>query len=182
MRPSNDEQAMSAQPSTDHGAALLLIYDDALPQIYGYLRARCGSTSDAEELTSETFLAAVRSAKSGVVQEVSVPWLMGIARHKLMDHFRRNAREERNLRVIEDSTPLIEDPWDTHIDSTVALHVLSHLGLHHRSALTLRYLDGLAVREVATTLGRTVHATEALLVRARSAFRLAYGERSNDGI
>jgi RNA polymerase sigma-70 factor (ECF subfamily) len=48
------------------------------------------------------------------------------------------------------------------------------LGPHHRAALTLRYLDGLPVLEVAAHLGRTLHATEALLVRARAAFRQAY--------
>jgi RNA polymerase sigma-70 factor (ECF subfamily) len=47
---------------------------------------------------------------------------------------------------------------------------------HHRSALTLRYVDDLPVPEVAETLGRTVHATEALLVRARNAFRNRYEE------
>jgi RNA polymerase sigma-70 factor (ECF subfamily) len=52
--------------------------------------------------------------------------------------------------------------------------VLDALGAHHRAALTLRYLDGLPVAQVAEHLGRTVHATEALLVRARSAFRAAY--------
>ncbi len=39
---------------------------------------------------------------------------------------------------------------------------------------TFSVLDGLAVPEVADHLGRTVHATEALLVRARDAFRAAY--------
>ena len=37
----------------------------------------------------------------------------------------------------------------------------------------LRYVDGLPVREVADHLDRTVHATEALLVRARRAFSAA---------
>lgn len=44
----------------------------------------------------------------------------------------------------------------------------------HRAALTLRYLDGLPVPEVARALGRTVHATEAVLTRARAAFRRSY--------
>ena len=43
-----------------------------------------------------------------------------------------------------------------------------------RAALTLRYLDGLPVNDVAACLDRTVHATEALLVRARTAFRRVY--------
>ena len=52
--------------------------------------------------------------------------------------------------------------------------MLAGLGAHHRAALTLRYLDDLPVAEVAAVLDRTVHATEALLVRARAAFRRAY--------
>ena len=50
----------------------------------------------------------------------------------------------------------------------------TELSSHHRSALTLRYLDDLPVADVAALLERSVHATEALLVRARSAFRRVY--------
>jgi hypothetical protein len=52
----------------------------------------------------------------------------------------------------------------------------------HRAALALRYLDGLPVAQVARALDRTVTATEALLVRARAAFRRSYtalGEGGN---
>jgi len=72
---------------------------------------------------------------------------------------------------------------DDHIeelDPNRALAVLDQLGPHHRVALTLRYLDGLSVPQVADQLDRTVHATEALLVRARAAFRRAYAEGSDD--
>jgi RNA polymerase sigma-70 factor, ECF subfamily len=51
----------------------------------------------------------------------------------------------------------------------------------HRAALTLRYLDGLTVGEVARTLDRTVHATEALLARAKAAFRRTYARRLEGG-
>ena len=58
--------------------------------------------------------------------------------------------------------------------------VLGALAAHHRAALTLRYLDGLPVADVADHLGRTLHATEALLVRARRAFRACYHEGTSD--
>jgi RNA polymerase sigma-70 factor, ECF subfamily len=48
-----------------------------------------------------------------------------------------------------------------------------------RAALTLRYLDGLPVAEVAACLGRSVHATETLLVRARAALRQVYREEGS---
>ncbi|WP_158842563.1 RNA polymerase sigma factor [Saccharothrix deserti] len=162
----------SPEARPDPAFALLEIYDAALPQVYGYLLARCGSRVQAEELTSETFLAAVQSARTSG-GPVSPAWLIGIARHKLVDHWRRREREERGLRLIHDEPP-VEDPWDVEIDAMQARQVLESLGAHHRCALTLRYLDGLPVPEVAHLLGRTVHATEALLVRARTAFRRAW--------
>ncbi len=51
---------------------------------------------------------------------------------------------------------------------------LVRLSVTQRSALTLRYLDGLSVPEVAEHIGRSVHATETLLVRARAALRRVY--------
>ncbi len=61
-----------------------------------------------------------------------------------------------------------------------AREALERLGPHHRAVLTLCYLDDLPVRRVAAPLERTMHATEALLVRARIAFRRAYGEVAGD--
>ena len=75
----------------------------------------------------------------------------------------------------------MDDPWDARLTSMRAVDALGRLGDHHRAALTLRYVDGLPVPEVAELLGRTVHATEALLVRARSAFRKLYDKEGDDG-
>lgn len=156
--------------------AFFSLYQQALPEVYGYLVRRCGDQTVAEDLTSETFLAAVKALKQGDVITVGVPWLIGVARHKLADHWRRRAREDRLQGALEDEHVEEEDPWDVTIDRVRATDVLCALGDHHRSALTLRYVDGLPVPEVAGVLGRTLHATEALLVRARIAFRNAYEE------
>lgn len=165
----------AAPVGADHGEDLLALYDRALPAVYGYLRARCGTVAVTEDLTSETFLAAVAAVQRGRVDTVTVAWLVGIARHKLVDHWRREGREERLVRAAGQATPMDpEDPWDATLDAVRARSVLAALGPHHRAALTLRYLDGLSIPEVAEVLGRTRHATEALVVRARAAFRSAY--------
>jgi RNA polymerase sigma-70 factor (ECF subfamily) len=158
----------------DAGRALLDVYDDALPYVYGYLVTRVGTAAVAEDLTSVTFLAAVEGVGRGAIREPNVAWLLGIARHKLADHWRRVARDERQMHAVASLTEHAHDPWTAHLDAAHAHAVLAQLGAHHRSALTFRYLDGLAVAEVASLLGRSVHATEALLVRARHAFRVAY--------
>ena len=111
---------------------------------------------------------------------LTVAWLVGVARHKLVDHWRRQAREEAKLALAADAdADDAIDEWDERLDAIRARDVLARLGPHHRIALTLRYLDGLPVPDVAELLDRTVHATEALLVRARVAFRRAYGEEGS---
>lgn len=159
----------------DPGAELLDLYDTALSEVYGYLLARCGRRSLAEELTAETFLAAVTACKHPPPPPLSTGWLVGIARHKLVDHWRAVEREERGLRAVESATVTADDdPWDQRLDALLAHEVLDTQTTPHQAVLTLRYLDGLPVAEVARTLGRTVHATEALLTRARAAFRRSY--------
>jgi RNA polymerase sigma-70 factor (ECF subfamily) len=164
----------SASTSGDPRVALVEMYDAALPQVYGYLAARCGSIAIAEDLTSETFLAAADAVRRDRVPELSMAWLIGVARHKLVDHWRRHARDERTLAVVASEPEQPTDPWGVEIDVMTARDVLATLGPHHRSALTLRYLDGLPVRKVAELLGRTEGATEVLLVRAKAAFRAGY--------
>lgn len=159
----------------DPAFALLSLYETALPEVYGYLLSRCGDRTLAEELTSETFLGAVRACRKELAPPVSTGWLIGVARHKLADHWRRKEREERGLRLVHEEE--YTDPWDERLDALLAREVLASLGAHHQAALTLRYVDGLPVPEVAEHLERTVHATEALLVRARAAFRRAYQEK-----
>jgi RNA polymerase sigma-70 factor (ECF subfamily) len=173
-RSDDDEGVTNPQVRPDPAFGLLRLYDDALPHVYGYLLARCGNPGLAEELTAESFLAAVHAARKPGAPDPSTPWLIGVARHKLADHWRRVAREQRGLRLLDGEPAPVDDPWEEVVDRIRAREVLGRLGAHHRAALTLRYLDGLPVPEVARHLDRTLHATEALLVRARAAFRQIY--------
>lgn len=166
---------VSNVPVSDQRRVLLSLYDSAASEVYGYLASRCGSAAVAEDLTAETFLAASAAVQRDAVQDLTVAWLIGVARHKLVDHWRRTEREQRLLHAVEsDTDDATTDDWDARIDAALAHQTLARLGAHHRSALTLRYLDGLSVAEVADHLGRTYGATEALLVRAKAAFRHEY--------
>lgn len=167
-------------PTIDHGARLLAIYDGAVDEVYRYLVARCGNRAVAEDLTADTFLAAVGQIQRDGVEEVTTAWLIGIARHKLIDDWRRAARRPATEPLDPDEPGGTDGPgdtWDVVLDRQLVGDVLHELGPHHRSALALRYFDGLAVPEVAAHLGRTVEATETLLVRARRRFRTVYERR-----
>lgn len=153
-------------------------YRSSLPQVYGYFLHRVGwDTATAQDLTQDTYLAVVRRLREADHQEnLSMPWVIGVARHKLVDHLRRTARDERKLCLVRDTVRT--DPDLPSEASDQALAVLSSLPAFQRAALALRYLDDLPVPQVAATLGRSVHATESLLARGRAAFRRHYLEAS----
>ena len=91
----------AAATGPDQGTALLALYDVALPDVYGYLLRRCGSIAIAEDLTSETFVAAVDAVRRNRVPSLTMVWLIGVARHKLVDHWRRMERAQRLVDVID---------------------------------------------------------------------------------
>jgi RNA polymerase sigma-70 factor (ECF subfamily) len=159
-------------------------FDDALPRLFGYFIVRVGGRVDvAEDLTQETVLAAVRSETGPATSVPVMAWLYGIARHKLVDHYRREERERRQfgpgdpeLLDIGPSPPLGRLDLDSIHTRDDIVATLDRLPPRQRSALVLRYFDDCDVRTTASHLGLSVHATESLLARGRIAFRRTYRE------
>lgn len=171
-------------------SALLELYDNALPEVYGYVRRRVDSDQAAEDVTAETFLAAVTTLKSGTGDNqaaASLPWLIGVARHKVVDHWRRCERDQRRVDALTQAASVpgransVEAASDLVIDVQLAEGAMAQLSPSHRAVLTLRYLDDLPVKQVAEHLGRSAGATEALLTRAKAAFRQHYPDPSQPG-
>jgi RNA polymerase sigma-70 factor (ECF subfamily) len=152
-------------------------YDEALPRVYGYFLHRCGgSTSTAEDLTQETFLAAVAELKKERHVVTPTAWIYGIARHKLLDHYRSQERLARPLADVSgvdqaEGEPLIAEGEGAREQAIAALAAVA---ASQRAALVLCYVDGYSVPEAAQLLGKSVEAVESLLARGRQSFRRAY--------
>jgi len=65
--------------------------DKHLDALYGYALQRVRQSQTAEDLVQETFLAAIQNYRKFKGQSSEVTWLIGILRHKIADHFRRQA-------------------------------------------------------------------------------------------
>ena len=154
-------------------------YEEALPRVYGYFVHRCGgSVATAEDLTQETFLAAVTELKKERRVVTPTPWIYGIARHKLLDYYRRRERQDRPFAVAEtmderDDELVIEDEQRARAGAVTALTAVAAT---QRAALVLCYVDGYSVSEAAQLLGKSVEAVESLLARGRQSFKRAYRE------
>ena len=129
---------------------------------------------------AEALLAAAHRYRDGEADAVTVPWIMGVARHKLLEHWRRSEREQVRLRILWGSREASLASWTEQASPERALGVLRRMAPIHQAVLALRYVDDLPVADVARELGRSLHATESLLTRAKAAFRRAYVESCDE--
>jgi RNA polymerase sigma-70 factor (ECF subfamily) len=160
-------------------ASFRAFYDEALPRVYGYFLRRCGGVASvAEELTQETFTAAVRELRRGRAVEAPLPWIYGIARHKLLDHYRRERRGAGHVSINDTIARGLAVDSDADRVREITAIALAAVPQWQRAALVLRHVDGCSVPEVAAALGRSVEAVESLLARGRVSFKRAYLEAS----
>ena len=76
--------------------------------LYRYAHTRLRDSSAAEDAVQETFLGALK-ARDRFAEGTSVrAWLMGILKHKIVDHLRRSARQVQMSD--EDATALLDSP------------------------------------------------------------------------
>jgi RNA polymerase sigma-70 factor, ECF subfamily len=143
-----------------HGRYVAVVWRYA----WGQLRPHEAAATD---VVSETFLTALAGGYDPA-RGSAVQWLMGIARHKIAD-------ARRSLRMIqaekEPSAPQQTDPLAAEETRLAVAKLMAELGDEERLVLEWKYLDGVSVRDIAARLGRTERGAEALLFRARQAFR-----------
>jgi RNA polymerase sigma-70 factor, ECF subfamily len=159
-------------------AAFAEFYDQAAPDVFRYLaRALLGDRAAAEDLTQETFAAVVIAARSGRAEALTMPWVIGVARHKLVDHYRRANRDERRLALAwAQSSDSVEPDFLDSADPAQVLEMMRTLSPEHRLVLILKYVDELSVPEIAKTVNRSLHATNSLLSRARRSLAASLAE------
>lgn len=163
--------------------------------LYRFALVRVRDAAVAEDLLQETLLAAVGSYQGHEGRSSERTWLVGIMKHKVVDHFRRLARtpqfqltpENFEKNCFEES-----GPWPGHWrDDQAPLHwsvqpadltesrefwetfdrCLSQLPQQMSIAFTLREIDGLSSTEICEILNITPNNLWVLLHRGRTKLR-----------
>ncbi|MCW2889502.1 MAG: hypothetical protein QOE54_814 [Streptosporangiaceae bacterium] len=153
------------------------IYADNVGRIYRLMFAKVGNRPDAEDLTSQVFLAALGPLRSSSsIGEVRA-YLLAVARTVLAAHWRSTLGHQVTEIDLEQTD--LEDfiaPADPRPSGDLqerTARILSGLPERHRRILTLRFLQGCSIREAAAELGVSVANAKVLQHRAlRQAARL----------
>ena len=130
--------------------------------------------TDAEDVIQAVAVAMVERFDDYDENRPLMPWALGIARHKMLDHIRRRGRdrlvlnesaleilEAAHIATAEESEPERHALWDC----------LKQLADRQRRAFTLRYQDDLPPRQIAEEMGTTSAAISSLLRRGRDSLQ-----------
>ena len=168
-------------------------YASELPAIWRYAYALVGDRSVAEDILSETMLAMLRNLDKFDPDNCRIhAWLRGVAANKAVDHFRQVSRQRKILDSVRLNSAIhpnvsasasdLSKPIEIEKTRQRVLWVLDSLSETQRLSLEWKYMDRLSVREIANRLGKSEKTAEALLFRARRAFRRLYQSHERPSI
>ena len=149
------------------------LYDRYVDQVYRYIAYRVQGTQLAEDLTSETFLRALRRISSFTWQGRDVgAWFVTIARNLIADHYKSGRyRLELTTDDVTESgaAPVASGPEGEVLEAMqnkVLLEAVKQLNAEQQECIVLRFLQGLSVSETAQVMGKNDGAIKALQYRA----------------
>lgn len=158
--------AVTGQP-TRGGETYGELLEKMRPEILAFCRGRVG-VDRAEEVHADVQFAAVRAHQAG--KQLSAGWLMVVARNKVVDQWRKTAREDKLIeRLKVESAALDSLEEDLHNEEVVA--TLDNIGPRYRSILVRHYVYGDPLGDLARDEGVSYSAMESAMARARAAFR-----------
>jgi RNA polymerase sigma-70 factor (ECF subfamily) len=138
------------------------------PELHRYCARMTGSVFDGEDIVQETLAKALFALPELEEPLPLRPWLFRIAHNTAMDFLRRY--EHKHVELVAEP-PAVSQDAETPLDPSLveaALFVFVTLPPVQRSALVLKDVLGHSLDETATTMGTTVSAVKAALVRARA--------------
>lgn len=150
---------------------LRAVYEETLPIVYRYIYSKVGNREEAEDLTSQVYLKALRGLDEARDMSATQAWLFQVARTTIADYWRGFYRLRSSS--LDD---LLEAGWDSAINvgsqeddqSAVsrASRLLSLLPERYREVLTNRFLLNLSLKETAARMNLTEANVKVLQFRA----------------
>jgi RNA polymerase sigma-70 factor, ECF subfamily len=160
------------------------LIDELSPALFRFALRFVRRREEAEDLVQETWLSALRGARSFEGRSSLRTWLNGILRRRAADHYRK----ERHTDTLDDDYDAgyfvsLAEQLDSHAAAGLVAQAVSELSLLEQTAFTLCDVEECERDEAAERMGVTRGHLRVLLHRARQKIqhRLeAQGVRRND--
>jgi RNA polymerase sigma-70 factor (ECF subfamily) len=174
----DDVLAQAARPgSANRAAAFSQLYRRHFQRVYRYHLAQTGSRADAEDLTAQTFMAALEGIHGYRGEGRFQAWLFGIARRKALMFF-RSRKPELALDLLDnlpDGNPLPEVAAGQRLQIEHISRALHSLAPDRAEALALCIFGDLTAQEAGQVMGKTPAAVKMLVYRGLKDLRIRSG-------
>lgn len=152
------------------------LFDIFVDRVFRFLSHRMPSQEQAEDMTQTVFLEMIQSLPRYRPQAGAKfsTWLFQIARHRLIDFYRRQKREVPLDDIVE---PAIEPAWADPVEQDALRQALSQLPERYSTVLQLRYHQDLPTAEVARIMNVSSINVRVLQHRAIKALRQRFRSR-----
>jgi RNA polymerase sigma-70 factor (ECF subfamily) len=160
--------------------------------LYHFTLSRIKDPSIAEDLVQETFLAALKARHNFQGRSTARTWLIAILKHKIVDHIRKQVREQTSDKVESMFNAATSDPVDSSFNDEgdwrirpskwaidpmklyeqkefmdILYHCLGELPERQAEAFMMREIDGLSTEEICKVLNISATNSWVMLYRAR---------------
>jgi RNA polymerase sigma-70 factor (ECF subfamily) len=161
-----DETSLAREAAVN-ADAFAELYRRHLTRVYRYHVAHTGNVKDAEDLTSQTFMAALEGIRSYRGDAPFAAWLMGIASKKRFLFFRGRRPEVPIEAALQIPSPSL--PTDKAAMSRLRIESISRalkqISADRAEALILRFFGELSMAETGRVLNKSEAAVKMLIAR-----------------
>lgn len=172
MQDKSDDDTL-AQTACEDIEAFATLYRRYVKRVYSYHLSRVGNVAEAEDLCSQTFIAALKSIKNYQAQGNFAAWLLRIAHFKTVDFY----RQKQVILTLEQADTVVQSsiPVDVLVDRQLQLNeviaALNHINPERAEALRLRIFAELSFAEIAKIMDKSEGAVKNLVYRALNDLR-----------
>jgi len=177
-----DEESLVRRAQHRDQEAFAQLYEEHFDKIYRYVTFKIGNETEAEDMTQQVFLNALKSISSFKWKGIPFSaWLFRIAHNQVVDYLKSKKRTavplDESLASNDNNPQLIVEQK---LDIEQVLAATKQLTEAQREVISLRFAGELPIAQVAKTMGKSQGAVKALqhsaIVALRKALRVTEDE------
>jgi len=182
-----EDADLARRAAKGESEAFGVLYDRYVSQVYRYVFYRVRNEAEAEDVTSEVFMRALRAMRTYEPRQAFLAWLYRIARNAVIDRSRRRATREQVS--FEDALAHPDADQVVHpdagllaaSDASVVRKAMRLLTPLQQEILVLRYVEGFDTKTISKLVGKRDGTVRGIEFRALAAMRMLIPSREQLG-
>ena len=160
-----DEASVIRRAQQRDPEALTQLYEENFDRIYRYVVLKIGERTEAEDITQQVFLSALKSISSFKYKGTPFSaWLYRIAHNQIVDYLRKKTKRATVPleETVTDNNPGPGLVAERKVDIEQLAEVTKRLTKAQQEVVSLRFTSELSVAQVARIMGKSEGAVKAL--------------------